>query len=105
MPEDINRIVADHTADLLFAPTEAAVRHLRNEGLAPKSVLTGDIMADSAQFVQIQITGNKYLNRIYYLLTMHRTYNVDDEESFRMLFTSLAKLNHDLGFPFHSRPM
>src|SRR5690625_1600762 len=84
MPEEINRIVADHTADLLFAPTEAAVRHLRNEGLEPKTVLTGDIMADSVQFVQIKITGNKYLNRIYYLLTMHRPYNVDDPEKLRI---------------------
>jgi len=103
MPEEINRIVADHTADLLFAPTGVAVNHLSNEGLADKTILTGDIMADSVQFVQDKITDNQYSGRDYYLLTMHRPYNVDDPERLKKLFAGLAKLNQDIVFPIHPR--
>jgi len=80
MPEEIKRVVTDHTADLLFAPTVVAVNHLRNEGLAAKTVLTGNIMANPMQFVKDKITDKHYSGRDYYLLTMHRPYNVDDPE-------------------------
>ena len=80
MPEEINRVVADHTADLLFAPTDEAVKHLEKEGLAGKTVMTGDIMADSVQFVQSKIGENRYSDRSYSVLTMHRPYNVDEPE-------------------------
>src|SRR5690625_7276492 len=96
MPEEINRIVADHTADLLFAPTGVAVNHLSTAGLADKTILTGDIMAASVQFVQDKITDNQYSGRDYYLLTMHRPYNVDDPARMKKLFADLAKLDQDL---------
>jgi UDP-N-acetylglucosamine 2-epimerase len=80
MPEEINRVVPDHSADLLFTPTEEAVQHLSNIGLRDKTILTGDIMADSVQFVQSKLGENKYSAEDYYLLTMHRPYNVDDPE-------------------------
>jgi len=103
MPEEINRIVADHTADLLFAPTSLAVNHLSNEGLANKTVLTGDIMADSVEFVQSKIKGNKHSNYPYFLLTLHRPYNVDDPKRLSLLFSQLAQLNNQVIFPIHPR--
>ncbi|MCC5941641.1 MAG: UDP-N-acetylglucosamine 2-epimerase (non-hydrolyzing) [Balneolaceae bacterium] len=103
MPEEINRVVADHTADLLFAPTEEAVKHLECEGLADKTVMTGDIMADSVQFVQGLIGENRYAGRKYSVLTMHRPYNVDDPEKLKKLFAGLEKLGQAILFPVHPR--
>ena len=51
MPEEINRILTDHAADLIFAPTPTAVGHLEHEGI-PKSRIhqVGDVMYDAAFF-------------------------------------------------------
>lgn len=46
MPEEHNRVLTDHAADLLLAPTEVAMAHLRAEGLAERSVVVGDVMTD-----------------------------------------------------------
>ena len=46
MPEEHNRVLTDHAADLCLAPTEVALGHLRDEGLAERSVVTGDVMTD-----------------------------------------------------------
>ena len=103
MPEEINRVVADHTADLLFAPTLEAVRHLKKEGLGKKTVLTGDIMADSVRFVQSKIGKNRYGGREYNLLTLHRPYNVDDPEKLTKLFRKLGDTETEFIFPVHPR--
>lgn len=46
MPEEHNRVMTDHAADLLLAPTEVAMGHLAAENLADRSVLVGDVMVD-----------------------------------------------------------
>ena len=47
MPEEINRILTDHSSELLLAPTKIALENLYSEGIGEKSVLTGDIMVDA----------------------------------------------------------
>ncbi|NLF04504.1 MAG: UDP-N-acetyl glucosamine 2-epimerase, partial [Actinomycetales bacterium] len=46
MPEEHNRVLTDHAADLCLAPTQVAMEHLAREGLAERSVLVGDVMTD-----------------------------------------------------------
>lgn len=51
MPEEINRVLTDHTSDLLFAPTEAAAENLLREGIPAERVhMVGDVMYDAALF-------------------------------------------------------
>jgi len=103
MPEEINRVVADHTADLLFAPTTEAVANLSIEGLKSKTVLTGDIMVDSMSFVQRKINKPIVEYHDYYLLTLHRPYNVDDPEKMTHLFKVLTHVTNPIIFPVHPR--
>lgn len=103
MPEEINRVVADHTSDLLFAPTTVAMQHLKNEGLESRAVLTGDIMVDSVKFVQQKIESDSTREKGYLLITLHRPYNVDDPEKLKNLFRLLSGLDQQIVFPIHPR--
>ena len=82
MPEERNRVVADHLADLLLAPTETAMRHLQREGLGDRAELVGDVMVDAFAWASERATGK--LPEVaeehpgYLLLTLHRPENVDD---------------------------
>ncbi|MBN2830480.1 MAG: UDP-N-acetylglucosamine 2-epimerase, partial [Candidatus Cloacimonetes bacterium] len=84
MPEEINRIVTDRISDFLFAPTPIAMEHLKREGMEDKSYLTGDIMVDSilsvSEFINADVLQEWGLvAESYYLLTLHRPYNVDNK--------------------------
>ena len=92
MPEEINRIIADHTADYLFAPTGMAMAHLKAENLMAKAYLTGDIMVDSLALALDKSANSNVLDDLtvnkgeYYLLTLHRPYNVDDPDNLNRIF-------------------
>jgi len=76
---------------------------LESEGLADKTVMTGNIMADSVQFVLSKIGENRYADLEYSVLTMHRPYNVDNPEKLMKLFSSLGELKQSILFPIHPR--
>lgn len=108
MPEEINRIVADHTSDILFAPTQNAINLLEKEGLKSKAVLSGDVMYDALLYnskkaeykYQIQdITDIKK----YYLATIHRQENTDNLENLQNIFTAFSNLDLPVVLPLHPR--
>jgi len=110
MPEEINRIVADHIAQYLFVPTLTAMNILKGEGLSQISYLTGDIMTDSvaagvkaAQLKSHVIDELHLTNRSYDLLTLHRNYNVDDPVLLKHILDQLGKLDQPVVFPVHPR--
>jgi UDP-N-acetylglucosamine 2-epimerase len=109
MPEEINRVIADHTSDLLFAPTLTAMSNLKDENLASRSYLTGDIMVDahiSALNIACYSTiiDNLGLKKEdYYLLTLHRPYNVDQPENLSSILNEMSMLSKQVVFPVHPR--
>ena len=110
MPEEINRVVADHTCDVLFAPTEAAVKHLKREGLEERCVLTGDIMVDAVlENRQRAVERSGVLDELglvpgaYSVLTLHRPYTVDDPSILGPLLGELDSLGEPIVFPVHPR--
>ncbi|MDZ4132906.1 MAG: UDP-N-acetylglucosamine 2-epimerase (non-hydrolyzing) [Dethiobacteria bacterium] len=112
MPEEINRVATDHIADYLFAPTEVAMKNLAAENLLERTTLTGDIMVDALFFGKEQaLQRTDQLTRIgvepgrYYLLTLHRPYNVDQGQELSAILAELANLDHPLVFPVHPRTL
>ena len=110
MPEEINRIVADHLSSLLFAPTETAVENLRREGIEKGVYLVGDIMFDALMhFSKISDAKSKILEALnlkpkeYYLATIHRAENTDNCERLKNILEALSSLDKPVIFPVHPR--
>ena len=106
MPEERNRIVADHLSDLLLAPTEAALGHLAREGIADRAELVGDVMVDAYQWAVARSDGHLPAEAgaggDYLLVTMHRAENVDDAGRLAEWMAALA-VNRAVLFPVHPR--
>jgi UDP-N-acetylglucosamine 2-epimerase len=106
MPEEHNRIVADHLADLLLAPTPTALRHLSREGLGERAELTGDVMVDA--FGWARARAGEHLPEVaaanpgYVLLTLHRAENVDDPDRLARLLGAV-EVERPVIFPVHPR--
>jgi UDP-N-acetylglucosamine 2-epimerase (non-hydrolysing) len=124
MPEEINRIVTDHLADLLFVTEKSGVANLRREGVsAEKIFFVGNTMIDSLlQFkgradessvlrnlgfhsVAPKKNGHGAATKPYALLTLHRPSNVDDVSTFQNILEGLSALGEQLEivFPVHPR--
>ncbi len=115
MPEEINRILADHCSDYLFAPTEKSKQILLGEGVSKEKIfVTGNTIVD-AIFQNLEISNRKrnVLKNLglnggdYFLVTIHRQENVDDEKRFRSILKGLEivreKFSVELIYPIHPR--
>jgi UDP-GlcNAc3NAcA epimerase len=110
MPEEINRVATDHLSDYLFAPSKVAMENLEKENLLDRAHQTGDIMVDSlsANLKKAQqdlsiIKATGLEPEKYYLLTLHRPYNVDEPGQLKQILNELARLNITIIFPAHPR--
>jgi UDP-N-acetylglucosamine 2-epimerase (non-hydrolysing) len=105
MPEEINRVVTDQLADMLFTPSKDGDENLRREGIDPGKIFrVGNVMIDSLvrllPAAQKQATPDRYA-----LVTLHRPANVDDGDTLRSILQSLLEVSKDLAviFPAHPR--
>jgi UDP-N-acetylglucosamine 2-epimerase (non-hydrolysing) len=123
MPEEINRILTDHVADLLFVTEESGVRNLRQEGIPDRKIhFVGNTMIDSLLTFKEQANFSTILNKLnlrsnhaearstygtvrYALLTLHRPSNVDQRETFLNILEGLEELANSCPviFPVHPR--
>ena len=108
MPEEVNRIVTDQLADVLFTPSEDGDKNLLLEGVAPEKIhRVGNVMIDSLVRLlpaAIQCPMNGLPDR-FALVTLHRPSNVDDSETLKSILESLLTVNEqlDVVFPVHPR--
>jgi UDP-GlcNAc3NAcA epimerase len=93
MPEEVNRVLTDRLSDLLFCPTELAVRQLEAEGrktAGVQIVMSGDVMKDAARiFSPLMRAPNATLPDRYILCTFHRAENVDNPQILKQLLYAL----------------
>jgi UDP-N-acetylglucosamine 2-epimerase (non-hydrolysing)/UDP-GlcNAc3NAcA epimerase len=110
MPEELNRVLADHASDLLLCSTETAVANLEHEGIAGEVHLVGDVMADvSLAFRAIAEERSQILEELsvepgsYLVVTAHRAGTVDDPARLAQLVALLRELPPPVVFPLHPR--
>ncbi|MGA2357360.1 MAG: UDP-N-acetylglucosamine 2-epimerase (non-hydrolyzing) [Terriglobales bacterium] len=108
MPEEINRLVTDQLADLLFTPSEDGDVNLQKEGIPVERIFrVGNVMIDSlVKLLPVaQRQSKNGLPERYALVTLHRPANVDDGATLKRLLQSLLEVNRDLTviFPAHPR--
>ena len=112
MPEEINRIVTDALASLLLTPSEDANQNLQHEGIDQAKIkLVGNIMIDSLVHNLDQARRSRTLEnygvreREFVYVTLHRPFNVDNEESLSQIMAELKRLANRMTiiFPMHPR--
>lgn len=102
MPEEINRIVADEFAALLFCPTPQAIDNLKKEGISHEGIfLSGDVMCDTLYLVKDKI--KRLYEDPYYFATLHRPYNTDDSKRLHSILSVFNSLDKKVIFPAHPR--
>ena len=116
-PEEQNRVLTDHLAELCFAPTNKAVGHLQREGIpAERIVRTGDVMADAARIFgeaaearASELLGSGILEGLgggdqrFVLATIHRAENTDNPACLEAILTALGQAPLPVLLPLHPR--
>lgn len=113
MPEEINRVLTDHCAELLFAPTDTATQNLHNEGVRPERISqVGDVMFDAALYYRDKakrtsqiLIKNRFQPKGYALATIHRQENTDNPSQLENIFKALQTVAREIPvvFPLHPR--
>jgi UDP-N-acetylglucosamine 2-epimerase (non-hydrolysing) len=112
MPEEINRIVTDSVADLLFTTCEAANDNLLNEGIREERIhFVGNVMIDTLEVFRDRVEHSGILEELdlkggsFCLLTLHRPSNVDNRETFSAILSAIEEIQQRLPvvYPVHPR--
>jgi UDP-N-acetylglucosamine 2-epimerase (non-hydrolysing) len=117
MPEEINRILTDQVADLLFTPSPDGNENLKREGIPPERVhLVGNVMIDTLMRLvpradrkwkhgKLTLQGQALEQVKYAVVTLHRPSNVDDPQTLRSLMGTLLDISRRIPvvFPIHPR--
>jgi UDP-N-acetylglucosamine 2-epimerase (non-hydrolysing) len=112
MPEEINRVVTDALADILWTPSPDADENLIKEGISPEKIWrVGNIMIDSLEMLRASIESRSTWKDYglepggYGLVTLHRPANVDDQEILKSICQALINIADKipLVFPIHPR--
>ena len=110
MPEEINRLVVDSLADQHFCVSQAAVQHLKAEGISNRVFQVGDVMLDALLFTRpLARAKSDVLQRLklqpkkYSLVTIHRPANTDDSIRLNAILSSLNQTGEAIILPMHPR--
>lgn len=113
MPEEINRVLADHVSSLLFCPTRCAVANLQAEGITVGVSHVGDVMYDAALFfggiaeqTSNILEANSLIKQEYSLATVHRAENTDDHYRLKAIFDAFFAMGTEcvpIVLPLHPR--
>ena len=110
MPEELNRVLADHLGELLLCASDTAAENLRAESVSGRVEVVGDVMVDVALRWQPAARGDVDVPAAhglrpgeYLLLTAHRAGNVDDPDRLRALLELIEALPDPVLFPLHPR--
>ena len=105
MPEEVNRVLTDHVADLLFAPTGASRELLLKEGIpASRVFVTGNTIVDAVR-ENLQLADGRVLRQLglaprsYLLSTLHRQENVDSRDRLAEIVHGLDLVCREWGLP------
>ena len=110
MPEEINRILTDHMASLLLAPTESARINLFNEGIAADNIhVIGDVMYDAALYYKSKASKPAWFDDLgivsgtFILSTIHRAENTDGKKRMESILDGLSAAGSSVVLPLHPR--
>jgi UDP-N-acetylglucosamine 2-epimerase len=111
MPEEINRVMADHLSDLLLCPSKTAVSNLAAEGVSQNVHLVGDVMLDVLNWAKRRGGANQsaILERFglsehaYLLATVHRSENTDTVARMSSILSAFNAIDEPVIFPVHPR--
>ena len=110
MPEEVNRVLTDHLATWLFAPSETSLNNLEREGISSGVHVVGDIMLDSVNLFRQRAAAVStfpgclgYSPGGFYLCTIHRAENTADSRSLVNIFSALNYLSKPVVLPLHPR--
>lgn len=113
MPEEINRILTDQVSDILFCPTDTAVKNLKNEGFDQKPIQVlnvGDVMQDSSMFFAERAMKGEALQHApednFIVATLHRAENTDDPVRLKAIVDALNYIHKNIlpvVLPLHPR--